>query len=99
MLLTFKIKLLLLIAEKSQAKSEAEQNYGHSPVLDKWIDCLRAEQFFTPLVIITETGLETKCGRQESKIYLGQTKLKFELLFLKVYSYEHIEKPIIDTPV
>lgn len=60
MLLVFKMTLLLLTGDTNLAKSEAEQNYGHSPILDKWIDCLRTKQFFSSL-IITETELKTQC--------------------------------------
>jgi uncharacterized membrane protein len=61
MLLAFKIKLLLLIGDTTLAKNEADKNYGRSPVLNQWINCLRAKQFFSSLVV-TETELETKCS-------------------------------------
>jgi hypothetical protein len=62
-LLALKIKVLLLIGgSDNQAKAEnvANQNYGSSSALDKWINCLREEKFFSS-IITTETELEAKC--------------------------------------
>jgi hypothetical protein len=62
-LLALKIKVLLLIGgSDNQAKAEnvANQNYGSSSALDRWINCLKEEKIFSS-IITTETELEAKC--------------------------------------
>jgi glucan phosphoethanolaminetransferase (alkaline phosphatase superfamily) len=62
-LLALKIKVLLLIGgedNRVSARNIAAQNYGYSQALDKWIDCLKQQNWFSS-IITTETELETRC--------------------------------------
>ena len=62
-LLALKIKVLLLIGgsdNQAKAGNVANQNYGSSSALDRWINCLKEEKIFSS-IITTETELEAKC--------------------------------------
>jgi hypothetical protein len=74
----FRIKLLLLIGDTEIAKSEAEQIYGHSSHLNKWIDCLTEKNLLSSISSTTKISEELKkCPRYEQTVNDKQIYLSY----------------------